>query len=131
MSLLTINLNFDGKNIMSALSTLQEEVARNTTITESAVALIVGLQTKLDAAIASNDPTALQTLSDTLKAETDKLAAAVGANTVGGSVETPVAAAEPVDIPAPVVAAEPAVEPVDAAPAPTDSTAEQPNTPAA
>lgn len=63
------------------LDALKAAVAHNTDVEESAIALLQGLKAKLDAAIAAGDPAALQALSDTLGAETDKLAAAVTANT--------------------------------------------------
>lgn len=67
--------------LMSALSDLQDKVAANTTVTESAITLLAGLKAELDAAIASGDPAALTALSATLGAETQKLADAVTANT--------------------------------------------------
>lgn len=68
---------------MSAqLDALTAAVAQNTTITESAITLITGLKAQLDAAIANgSDPAALVALSDSIGAETAKLAAAVSANT--------------------------------------------------
>lgn len=63
------------------LQALKDQVAASITVEESAIALITGLKTELDAAIAANDPAALQALSDSLGAEKDKLAAAVTANT--------------------------------------------------
>ncbi len=66
---------------MSALSELQDKVAALKTVGDSAIALLNGLKAALDAAIASNDPAALQALSDSIGSETDALAAAVSANT--------------------------------------------------
>ena len=67
---------------MSAqLDSLRAQVERNTTVSESAITLLNGLKQQLDDAIASGDPNALQALSDQIGAETDKLAAAVTANT--------------------------------------------------
>jgi hypothetical protein len=70
-----------GVKIMSALSDLQDKVAALKTVGDSAIALLNGLKAALDAAIASNDPAALQALSDSIGSETDALAAAVSANT--------------------------------------------------
>ncbi len=66
---------------MSALTTLQTEVAENKEVMSSAVVLLKGLKDKLDEAIASGDPAALKALSDELDANTNALAAAVTANT--------------------------------------------------
>lgn len=63
------------------LDALTAAVAHNTDVEESAIILLNGLKTQLDAAIASGDPAALRALSDSITAETDKLAAAVAANT--------------------------------------------------
>ena len=70
-----------GEKIMSVLDDLKARVAANTTVIESAITLIQGLKAKLDEAIASGDPAALQALSDELGAEDTKLADAVVANT--------------------------------------------------
>ena len=69
------------EKIMSALTDLQTEVAENKTVMGSAVALLEGLKAKLDEAIASGDPAALQALSAELDANTNALANAVSANT--------------------------------------------------
>lgn len=66
--------------IMSALENLRAQVEANTTVTESAITLLNGLKAKLDDAIASGDPAAIQALSDSLGAETQRLADAVQAN---------------------------------------------------
>jgi len=55
-----------------ALDALTAQVATNTTVSESAITLISGLKTQLDAAIAANetdDGDALQALSDSLSSE--------------------------------------------------------------
>ena len=65
----------------SELDALRAAVQKNTDTEESAIVLLKGLKDKLDAAIAAGDPAALQALSDSLGTETDKLAAAVVANT--------------------------------------------------
>lgn len=66
---------------MAALDDLKAQVEANTTVDESAVALLQGLKAKLDAAIASGDPAAVKALSDQLGASTQRLADAVAANT--------------------------------------------------
>ncbi len=63
------------------LEALKAAVAKNTDVEESAILLLKGLKDKLDAAIAAGDPAALQVLSDSLGAETQKLADSVVANT--------------------------------------------------
>jgi hypothetical protein len=64
------------------LDTLTAEVAQNTTVVGSAVALIQGFSARLQAAIdAGADPVALQALADELNNSNDALAAAVAANT--------------------------------------------------
>ncbi len=69
------------KTIMAALDDLKAQVARVKDVDDSAVALLKGLKAKLDAAIASGDPAAVQALSDELGKDTDGLAAAVSENT--------------------------------------------------
>ena len=87
MSLLAIGafpvtLFFEARKIMSALESLRAEVARTTSVAESAITLITGLKTALDAAITSPTSEAdLLALSASLGEETSKLAAAVSANT--------------------------------------------------
>jgi chromosome segregation ATPase len=69
--------------IMATLADLQSEVARNTSIDESAKLLLAGLAAKIQELLdAGADPVALQTLVDQLKADNDALAEAVGANTI-------------------------------------------------
>jgi hypothetical protein len=70
--------------IMGELDTLKTEVSETKTVMASAAALLSGLKAKLDEAIASGDPAALQALSDELNTETNALAAAVAANTPAG-----------------------------------------------
>jgi hypothetical protein len=70
-------------NAMStALQNLTAAVAANKSVTDSAITLLGGLKSQLDALIAAgSDPTALQALSDSLGAETQALADAVSTNT--------------------------------------------------
>jgi len=66
---------------MATLADLQAVVAKQTTVDDSVIALLQGIKAKLDAAIAANDPAALQALSDSLTSEQTKLTDAVSANT--------------------------------------------------
>ena len=81
------------------LESLTKQVSDSISVEDSAIILLNGLKTKLDAAIASGSPAALQALSDSLGAEKIKLAEAITANTPGP--KAPVFAA--VKIPALVV----------------------------
>jgi hypothetical protein len=63
------------------LDELTAEVSRNTSVDQSAIALLNGLRAKLDEVIASNDPQQLVALRDSLATSSDGLAAAVAANT--------------------------------------------------
>jgi hypothetical protein len=63
----------------TALATLQNQVAQNETIEESAVTLITGLAAQI--AAAGTDPVALKALSDGLNKSATDLAAAITANT--------------------------------------------------
>ena len=65
--------------IMADLTALTAEVARDTTVEESAVTLIQGLAAQI--AAAGTDPVKLAALQAQLKTSTDALAAAVAANT--------------------------------------------------
>lgn len=67
------------EKIMSALSDLQTAVAAENTVIDSAVTLLQGLKTALDAA--GTDPVALKALSDDITAKTNSLSAAIVANT--------------------------------------------------
>jgi hypothetical protein len=69
------------REIMATLADLQAVVAKQTTVDDSVIALLQGIKAKLDAAIAANDPAALQALSDSLTSEQTKLTDAVSANT--------------------------------------------------
>lgn len=63
------------------LDTLVARVAEIETVGDSAIALLQELKGALDAAIAADDPAALQALSDRLGAQTQELAEAITANT--------------------------------------------------
>jgi len=69
------------RTMANEMANLTAAVARNTAVTASALALIAGIKAQLDAAIAAEDPAALQALSDSLGKDDDALAAAVAANT--------------------------------------------------
>lgn len=61
------------------LDALTTEVERNTTVDQSAIALLTGLAAKIEAM--KTDPAALQALADSMRGSSDALAAAVLANT--------------------------------------------------
>ena len=65
--------------IMATIDELTNQVTANTTVIESAIALIDGIAARIDAA--GVDPVKLAALRDELKAKDDALAAAVSANT--------------------------------------------------
>lgn len=69
---------------MADFTAMQAEVERNRSVVGSAVALINGIAAKIDAAVVANDAsdnTALTDLANSLRADSDSLAAAVSANT--------------------------------------------------
>ena len=81
--LVLVDLKQQETQTMATLADLQAEVARNTSIDESAKLLLAGLAAKIQELLdAGADPVALQTLVDQLKADNDALAATVGANTI-------------------------------------------------
>jgi ADP-ribosylglycohydrolase len=71
--------------ITDALDGLNTKVAALETVEASAITLLQGLKSALDAALALGDPAAIvaavQTVSDKIGADTDTLAAAVAAGT--------------------------------------------------
>lgn len=69
------------ETIMTDFTDLQANVAAEDTVIDSGIVLIQGIKAKLDAAIAANDPAALQALSADIGAKTQALAAAIAANT--------------------------------------------------
>jgi hypothetical protein len=81
ISTLLSRLTTQVQTIMATIQDLVNQVSETKTVADSAVALITGLKAQLDAAIASNDPAALQALSDSLGAVKQELADAVTANT--------------------------------------------------
>lgn len=86
---------------MPALDTLTTEVSEATTVMASAAALINGLKTKLDEAIAKlnegDNGAALEALSTQLDTSANSLAAAITANTPAGEVEVPPPAPAPAE----------------------------------
>lgn len=78
-------IQFKGE-VMADLASLTAQVAANTSTEASAITLLQGLKTALDAAIASGDPAALQALSDQLGASQTALAAAIIQNTPASTV---------------------------------------------
>lgn len=81
--------------IMSALDTLEADVADLTDVTSSAVALLDGLHAELADAIASGDPTRVQAVADHIEANKQALADAVARNTPATPAEP-----TPADVPA-------------------------------
>jgi len=78
---LLILINMRTRRMAGELDALRTEVAETRTVIDSAIALITGLKTKLDEAIAAGDPAALTALSAELDAKQAELAAAIAANT--------------------------------------------------
>jgi len=76
----------ENKLMSQELDTLTAEVARNTTVEKSALALIQGFNARLIAA--GTDPAKLKALSDSLTANDNELAAAVIANTPAAPTPT-------------------------------------------
>jgi ABC-type transporter Mla MlaB component len=72
-------LTIKQEQAMADLTALTAEVARNTEVDSSAIALLNGLAAQIEAL--KTDPVALQALADTMKGSSDALAAAVVANT--------------------------------------------------
>lgn len=66
---------------MSAIEDLHTAVTDGTTVVGSAVTLLEGLAARLDAALASGDPAAIQAEVDAIRSNTQTLANAVMANT--------------------------------------------------
>jgi len=73
------SINTKINQMANELQTLQQEVAENNTVMQSAIALLQGLKQRLDEA--GTDPAALAQLSADLDANTNALAEAVTANT--------------------------------------------------
>lgn len=97
------------KYLVNALENLQAQVAASNSVTDSALTLIVGLQAKLDAAIAAaksgDNHAALDALSADLIAHTAALSAAVQANTPSTGTATPGVGVEPAPVSTTTVAA--------------------------
>jgi hypothetical protein len=79
--------------VMADLTQLQNDVAAETTVEQSAIALLGGLKAALDAA--GTDPTKLAALSSTIESNTAALAAAVAANTPAAAAPNPPAGNAP------------------------------------
>lgn len=92
--------------LMSVVDDLVVEVAKNRSVTESAVELLVQYNAKLQTALSNQDYDKLQTILDEVKSDTQRLGDAVAANTIAAptpSAPTPVdpapAPSEPVTPP--------------------------------
>lgn len=67
--------------LQEAMAALSAEVARNTSVDQSAVVLLSGLADQIAALVAAQDVAGLEALVAQLRTDTDGLAAAVTANT--------------------------------------------------
>jgi len=72
-------LNTKIEKVMTDLTALTAQVTANSTVIDSAIALIQGIKAQLDAA--GTDAVALKALSDSLGAKDQQLADAITANT--------------------------------------------------
>ncbi len=84
ISMLQRVLNQETK-IMATIADVQASVANETTVVGGVVTLLNQLSDLLKAAIASNDPVALQAVVDSINANATTLAAAVTKNTPAAS----------------------------------------------
>jgi dynactin complex subunit len=75
-------INWRLKKMSEQLDRLTNEVSENREVIGSAIVLIQGIKTRLDEAIASQDPAALEALAADLDTQTASLAQAVADNTV-------------------------------------------------
>lgn len=73
----------------TTLADVAAATTRNTTVVGSALILIQGLSAQLKAAIAANDPAALQAIVDQLDGSDTALASAVAANTPAAPTPPP------------------------------------------
>lgn len=85
LEVLTRRATTKRREVMALLDSLREEVARNTSVDESAKALLAGLAAKIDALAELGDIDALKAGIEELRGElagsSDALAAAVSENT--------------------------------------------------
>jgi hypothetical protein len=72
--------------LVSALDDLAAQVEKNTNLESSAVALIQGIATQLQAALQRNDNAAIVALTQQLATNADALAATISANTPAAEV---------------------------------------------
>ena len=81
--LMALQLQFqqEGTLVMATFKDLQDEVAKVTSIEQSAKQAIEGIAQQLKEALAQNDPVAIQKVIDDLEANTAPLATAIAANT--------------------------------------------------
>jgi uncharacterized protein YpuA (DUF1002 family) len=97
------------KRLMSVVDDLYQAVAKNRSVTESAVELLTQLHSKLSAAASNADLDKVKEILSEVNADTERLASAVAANTI--AMEPPVpptspepptpAPADPVSLPTP------------------------------
>ena len=74
--------------IMATLDDIKTAVAAEQTVEASAITLLTSLHDQLAAALAANDPAALQAIVDSINTQASALAAAVTANTPASGATT-------------------------------------------
>lgn len=118
------------ETIMATLADIQSAVAAETTVEQGVVVLLQKLSADLQAAMAANDPTAMQAVVDQINANSAALAAAVTANTPATPTPTPAPTPAPTPDPTPVPTPDPVPTPapVDTTPNPVPFDPNQPQT---
>lgn len=86
LSLLTINNNLNSKKMSKELSQLTSDVAELSTVEDSVLAFLAGIEDQLNAV--KDDPAAITQLSLDIRAQKEKLAAAIVANTPAATTTT-------------------------------------------
>ena len=82
-------VNMEEVLLMADLNTVKDAVTAQTTVVGSVVTLLEGLSAQLAAAVAANDPVAMQAVADSISANTKVLADAVAANTPAAPAPAP------------------------------------------
>lgn len=75
-------INYKVNQLMATIQDVQTAVAAQSTVEDSVITLLNGINQQLQAAIAANDPAALDAVVASITANTTKLSNAVAANTV-------------------------------------------------
>lgn len=125
--ILSVVNRIEGKvdTVATDLSALTAKVEENASVDQAAIELLNGLKAKLDEAIASDDPAAVQALADQLGSSSAALAAAVAANTPSSGEPAPEEPSVP-DEPAPVDPEQPPLAPNGETPIPDPGTPAEP-----